>query len=701
MEPVPRMSETLDPTQSAIITDEETLLARVRRVLIDKLTELPATSNARLKNHLRELRDEAMEAVPDDLPRIFAEMSSVRALAERTTAAPLPDPDVPYFAHLRVKLATTGEERDYLLGRTSCIDTRADVRIVDWRFAPIARIFYGYREGDEFEEELPGGTTEGTVIARRVLVIERGQLTRIVGNGQSLSRDTGGTWSTAGLGAQLGGGSGTAARAGSLGTGIGTLGRAGKADITALLDPEQFAAIHTDPSRTLLVLGSAGSGKTTVALHRLARLAFEDKQRFPPDRLHVLVPEEGLSRLAKRLLEPLGLSGVRVETVGKWLNRRANEQFGVRKLRLCLEAPPLVTNLKRHPALKPILVDCSKPRAGAPGNFMSLRRELLEFFTDRALLKRVVDAANGSLPTTVIEATVRHSMQQLATPLSKELGIRDPDLLQTFDGQSLEAGTPEELAGTTDVEDLALHLFLEAHAGRTQGGRTAHLVLDEAEDFSLFELGILAAEVGRKGSSTLAGDEMQQTHSSFAGWDGILESVGAKKPVTCRLNVAYRCPRPIAELAQHVLGNQAPLDPAKAGRDGAPVGFHHFPDEAQSHLFLADALRDLVDREPNASIGVVASDPEAARRVASALASVPRARLVLDGAYTFDPGIDVCDVSSVKGLEFDYVVVPDATAFAYPDDADSRRRLHVAVTRASHQLWVMSNGQRSRVLPAG
>jgi superfamily I DNA/RNA helicase len=52
-------------------------------------------------------------------------------------------------------------------------------------------------------------------------------------------------------------------------------------------------------------------------------------------------------------------------------------------------------------------------------------------------------------------------------------------------------------------------------------------------------------------------------------------------------------------------------------------------------------------------------------------------------------------VDSAKGLEFDYVVVPDATADAYPPTDDARRRLHVAVTRTSHQLWIVSGGRPS------
>src|SRR5699024_9177875 len=119
-----------------------------------------------------------------------------------------------------------------------------------------------------------------------------------------------------------------------------------------------------------------------------------------------------------------------------------------------------------------------------------------------------------------------------------------------------------------------------------------------------------------------------------------------------------------------------------------PVVRFDFPAEAHAHLFLSEALRDLLEREPRASVAVIAHSPELARGFHRLLADLPEARLVLDGEFSFRPGVDVTEVGQVKGLEFDYVVVPDASAAAYPDTEESRRRLHVAVTRASHQLWI-------------
>jgi DNA helicase IV len=130
-------------------------------------------------------------------------------------------------------------------------------------------------------------------------------------------------------------------------------------------------------------------------------------------------------------------------------------------------------------------------------------------------------------------------------------------------------------------------------------------------------------------------------------------------------------------------------------RPGAPVGVLGFPTQDHADLFVAEAARELVSREPSASLAVIAASREAARRIHGLVAHSSNARLVLDGEFTFDSGIDVTHVDAVKGLEFDYVVVPDASDQNYPDGDETRHRLHVAATRAAHQLWVVWGGRAS------
>jgi len=100
-------------------------------------------------------------------------------------------------------------------------------------------------------------------------------------------------------------------------------------------------------------------------------------------------------------------------------------------------------------------------------------------------------------------------------------------------------------------------------------------------------------------------------------------------------------------------------------------------------------------------VAVLAADAASARALHEVLERSLPARLVLDGDFAFAPGVEVTEVAQVKGLEFDYVIVPDANARTYPEGGEHRRRMHVALTRAVHQAWIVSPGVLSPIFPKG
>lgn len=678
-----------DTRDRGVVDAERALLARVRRALEAAASRRAPERDARAtRDALRLLRDEAMHASEDDLPGLLHELDVQKALAGRARTDVLPDPARPYFAHLRV--LEGGRAKDYCLGEVTFVDAAADVRVLDWRTAPMARVFYAYREGDDYEEPVGPRVAEGTVLARRLVAIADGELESVDGDGFTLARRADGTYTRATHGALA-----SLAEAGDdarIGVGVGASERAALA-ITARLDAAQYAAISAPAETPLLVLGRAGSGKTTVALHRLARLLAHEGET--PARVTVVVPEEGLARLTRRLLEPLGVDPGCTHTLDAFFEAHAQATFA-RPVRVCPDTPAEAIGLKRSPFFYRALVARLEHEPPKSTRLRDLREALADALTDRAFLGAVVDASAGALTRGTIEVVVRHTMAQLAEPVRALLAtITDPAMKQAVDGLDVAEGTPDAVAGTLDAEDLPILLAMRAARGALGGDPITHLVLDEAEDFSLFELDVLRVLRDPAGSLTLAGDEAQVTTSCFASWDEALAVLGARDATTCRLTIGYRCPRPVTTFASKLLADDAPLE---AAREGAPVWLRAFPERAQALVFLRDALADLDAREPHARVAVIAHDAGAAREVHGFVSATVPARLVLDGAFTFDPGIDVTHVDAVKGLEFDYVLVPDATRDAYPDTPEARRRLHVAVTRTSHQLVVLAGGAPSPLI---
>ena len=259
-----------------------------------------------------------------------------------------------------------------------------------------------------------------------------------------------------------------------------------------------------------------------------------------------------------------------------------------------------------------------------------------------------------------------------------------------------------------DKEDEAIFLLLyQLKRGRLKvpNGRLSydHLMLDEVQDFSHLEAKVLMDTVPEGHPITLAGDEAQKIDrmSGFVSWDDLLEDLGAKDSRIVSLQVAYRSTAEIMQLSREVLGPSA-KEESTAVRRGAPVELHRFSDPGQAVGFLAEALRDLARREPQANTAVIARHPNQARMYYDGLkkSEIPRLSLVLDQDFSFAPGVEVTEIRQVKGLEFDYVILADVNKDTYPDDEESRHLLHIGATRGAHQLWIFVTKTPSEILPA-
>ena len=203
--------------------------------------------------------------------------------------------------------------------------------------------------------------------------------------------------------------------------------------------------------------------------------------------------------------------------------------------------------------------------------------------------------------------------------------------------------------------------------------------------------------------ATLAGDTAQRIHmdAGFKDWKKVLSDLGMNAVEIEPLRIAYRSTKEVLEVARHVLGPLADPEPPIANRSGAPVELHEFPSPGAAVGFLADALRPLASREPNATVAILARHPEQADNYYSALrmADIPNLRRIRSFEFAFRPGVEVTDVKQVKGLEYDYVILVDVNASTYPTEDDARHLLHIGATRAAHQLWIITTADPSPLLP--
>jgi DNA helicase-2/ATP-dependent DNA helicase PcrA len=680
-----------------IVAEEVALHEQVRRHL-EQRGEKPRDDERSLERELEGLREQLVSgrerkdafALTEQWHRQSALLEQLR----RSRSGPEVDPLSPYFAHLRLR--ERGQERDLCLGRATCIEN--GVRIVDWRHAPVSKIFYRYQQGDEYEEEFGGHARQGVVAARRSVRIRDGVLDRIEAPEGVFLAEAVGWRQVRRERPRLSGGARSALRAYDegeaaprrLGTDLaGNRRRADKRlpEITGLIDPAQFDLI-TRAGGYLAIRGNAGSGKTTVALHRIAYLAYDDPE-IDSERTLFVVFSPALRDYVGTVLPSLGVESVRIVTYRDWAHEQRRRNFPDLPAAMRADTPAFVQRLKLDPALLEALARHVAEHPGPRSERQALD-DWASVLTRPALLRECVEHRTPG-------AWRKAAFEQFSDYCRR----RNEELFAWLEG---DAETEAEL----DPEDDALllrawQLRVGPLHGRKGPVRYRHVAIDEVQDFSPLEVQVLIDCLDERRSLTLAGDTQQHllAHTGFTSWSRFLAELGVEGDALETLRVSYRSSQEIATFAHGLLGSlREEEEPPHATRSGPPVELFRFTDRGACVAFLGDALRDLARSEPLASVAVLTPSPELSAVYHEGLeqSDLPGLRRVAQQDFSFAPGVEVTEVLQAKGLEFDYVVLVDVSAEHYPDAPEARRRLHVGATRAVHQLWLTSVGTPSPLL---
>ncbi|KIL52178.1 RNA polymerase recycling motor HelD [Jeotgalibacillus soli] len=231
--------------------------------------------------------------------------------------------DKPYFA--RIDYQKTNEEKESLyIGKASLHDPESQAQIiVDWR-SPVANVYYDGRLG-EVEYEVNGDSTEGYLSLKRQYQIEEGKLLDI--------RDIDLTTTDELLQESL----------------------AGKADnrlteIVSTIQKEQNDIIRAPLNRPIIVQGAAGSGKTTIALHRISYFLYVNSETFHPSDLMILAPNHLFIEYISNVLPELGVEKIQQTTLIDYMKRAIGQKIRLadptQKLLLLVETVDEQASLK-------------------------------------------------------------------------------------------------------------------------------------------------------------------------------------------------------------------------------------------------------------------------------------------------------------------------------------------------------------------
>jgi DNA helicase-2/ATP-dependent DNA helicase PcrA len=716
----------------AIPMEEEALFSLVSEHLATRPPERSTRPPPELdyEDALLTLRDQIASSRLEDIPALEQQMIRLQGILARRaemTTAPV-EPACPYFGHLRLR-EEGRPDRDVLIGKTTYVDAKAGVRIVDWRHAPVSQLYYRYEEGTEYEETFGDREVYGEILVRRTVTIDEGTLLRVSApQGTFVKRGDASWHGIATEATELSGGQGKAVRPedlrGMLGAGDSARGafmaREDRhlPEIAALLDPRQFELISKPDGGVVVIQGGAGSGKTTIGIHRLAMLSFRARHRFTADRMLVIVGSPALRAYISEALPALGLNGLPVLTCTEWIRDARKKAFPWLDAVVEDGTPSVVTRYKTHPVVMKLIEQRVEQARSDPTARKDSRGALwiwAEVLTD---LDAVLRAFEASPDPELLPEHIRQAHRWCSDRCPAVMDLDPGDRSERKAAMAEQSDEPDEAPrdedvderATLDPEDDALLVrtaqLLRGELRRGKGVYSvAHLFVDEAQDLAPIDLAVLLDVVEGKGnekSVTLAGDTAQRLFmdSGFRDWRSVLDDLGLSRTDVEPLRIAYRSTKQVLAFARSVLGPLADPTPPIAPRSGAPVEHHHFPSPGAAVAFLAEAIRPLFSREPRATVAILARHAEQADAYYEALkmAELPKLRRVRAYDFAFRPGIEVTEIRQVKGLEYDYVVLVDVNASSYPTDDESRHLLHIGATRAAHQLWVVSTGKPSRLI---
>lgn len=222
-----------------------------------------------------------------------------------------------YFARLDFTPQNDASQTHYI-GRWGVMKTpELDVTVVDWR-SPVANLYYSGQVGP-MDYDAPDGHVQGELTLKRMLTVHGDRLEGVF--------DSGVVGQDAYLQSVLGSVTGDRLR-----------------EIVTTIQSEQNLVIRHPHNAHLIVQGVAGSGKTTIALHRIAYLLYAQRGKLQPEQMMILAPNPLFLNYISQVLPDLGVERVRQTTFVQlclgWMGKHAPKLAAARRMEDKLTATP-------------------------------------------------------------------------------------------------------------------------------------------------------------------------------------------------------------------------------------------------------------------------------------------------------------------------------------------------------------------------
>ena len=676
------------------------------------------------ESEIREMSDQIEEMLQhyhDNDVEVYTQMSNTVTMRDHMQSALKRNQRAtkkPYFGRIDFWDETLQKEEALYIGRGGIAKDTTHQVVVDWR-APVANAYYENGLGECSYHAPDGRELPIRLDLKRTYEIDNGRLldyfdTEVIANDELLTK-----YLAKNKQAVLG-------------------------EIIATIQKEQNDIIRKTPYHNIIVQGVAGSGKTTVAMHRISFILYNYAERFRPEDFYIVGSNRILLEYITGVLPDLDVYGIRQMTMEQLFVRllyedwdeqscsilentaaaqgsmdrgtfgwfQALTEFGARieAERICMDS--VVLDRRQFvEGLKGGVAGVFDEREGEPQP-----SDLVELLSGKAI-RDYVEQTNASVQTKInmlnerliikikdefLKNGLRYSEKERKAILKEYRGyfgkkifdISIFELYQRFLLEQKEKGyevsVPEQ---AYDVYDLAALAYLYKRMKETEVISEAHhVVIDEAQDYGMMAYAVLKYCM-KDCTYTVMGDVSQNIHFGFglADWEELRKLLCSQDGDSFGiLKKSYRNTVEISEFATKILhhGSFEPYPVEPIIRHGKEVEVMQLPTKRELYEETSRRCRAWQKQGLN-TIAIICRTPEKAELVARQLGRlIPVCESNLEKAV-FSDGIMVLPVVYTKGLEFDAVLIFDPDKEEYPVDDGHAKLLYVAATRALHELCVL------------
>ena len=592
----------------------------------------------------------------------------------------------PYFA--RIDFLPEGEQQPaaYYIGLYAFRFQR-QLYVIDWR-SPVASMFYDFELGPAYYDA-PQGHTDGEIRLKRQFKITNGEMEYAFDSSQNIQDDI--------LQQELAHTSDEKMKS-----------------IISTIQKEQNQIIRNEKAHTLIIQGVAGSGKTSIALHRVAFLLYRYRNTIKAQNVTIIspnkvfgdyignvLPELGEEPIFEASLEDLALiqleNGVDfvgdrdpLETADPAWEQRVKFKSTVEFVRLMDVFIERLPELAFHPQ------NYEYKEWKVPADWIQARVDVYKRFPLIKRLEMVADDIHSRLENEFLREEQPPHRNRIFQALRKMLTMKTT--LSAYRAFFRQLGKERAKLykpfqkGVLEWNDVFPYLYLQAaFTGLQQSRLIKHLVIDEMQDYSPIQYAVL--NLLFQCPKTILGDFSQSInpYSPYTLEDLHQLYEGSQ---LMRLEKSYRSTWEIIHFAKKIV---AQADFQAVERHGPAPDLLAFPTPEEELEAVCQRIAAFHESKYNALGIVTRTNSEAKALYEELRAQGAEVNLITPESSSFQNGATVLSIQMSKGLEFDQVLLPHATEETYHTDFD-RNLLYVACTRAMHQLTITCTGEITPLL---